>query len=235
MCFDNIWQLYQFDRELRLLVIDAIEKIEVAFRAAISNITSLKLDPFWYADQTHHRQNGPYLVLMKNIKKIMHEKHETFLKHYIHTYKEPEYPPMWMIIETLSFGMCSKLFRNIKPIAVRQEICQTFKQHSTVIESWIQTLTYTRNICAHHARLWNRWLVNSPLIPKNDLAKKHLYTKENYKFNLVAYVIYRLLQEIAPKSPWRDKLYQLFEKYEQFPGPTMGFRNNWREDPFWEL
>ena len=231
--FDNIWQLYQFDRELRILTMDAIEKIEVAFRSAISNITSLKLDPFWYVNQSYYRKNGPYLVLVKNIKKIMSEKNETFIKHYINKYNEPTYPPMWMIIETLSFGMCSKLFKNIKSITVRQEICQIFKQHSTVIESWIQTLTYIRNISAHHARLWNRWMVNAPLIPKDN--KYRQVNTNNRRFIMVAYLICNLLKQIAPKSPWRDKLYQLFEKYEQFPGAAMGFSNNWREDPFWEL
>lgn len=43
--FEEIWQLYQFDRELRQLVSDAIEKIEIAFRAALTNVTSIKFHP----------------------------------------------------------------------------------------------------------------------------------------------------------------------------------------------
>jgi abortive infection bacteriophage resistance protein len=232
--FDQIWQLYQFDRELRLLTLDAIEKIEVAFRSTISNVTSIEFNPFWYTDQSYHRDKTSYLALMKNIKKVMHEKNETFIKHYVKKYHEPKYPPIWIIIETLSFGACSKLFKNIKPVAVRQEICKTFEQHSTVIESWVQTLTYIRNICAHHARLWNRWVVNAPLIPKNDKYRNQINVN-NRKFIIVAYIVFSLLKTVAPKSPWRNKLFKLFEKYESIPGHVMGFQNNWREDPFWKL
>ena len=51
--FDNIWNLYTFDQKLRLLVIDAIEKIEVAFRVSISEVMSLQYDPFWYVNGEH--------------------------------------------------------------------------------------------------------------------------------------------------------------------------------------
>ena len=233
--FDQIWQLYQFDQELRLLVTDAIEKIEVAFRTAIANVTSHRLGAFWYIDRSHYRNKQLYTILMKQVEKIIRDKHEPFIKHYMNTYSEPYYPPIWMVIETLSFGTCSKLFSNIKHVNNKKAICEIFNYAPTVFDSWMRTLAYIRNICAHHARLWNRWLVNSPILPKDSPARQHFYDAKNYKFNLVAYVIYKLLQEIAPKSTWREKLYKLFEKYEQFPGPAMGITNNWREDPFWEL
>ena len=233
--FDQIWQLYQFDRELRLLVIDTIEKIEVAFRTAIADTTSMRLDPFWYIDKNHYKDAKHYSLLMNQIQKVISDKYELFIKHYLRKYTNPDYPPIWMIIETLSFGTCSKLFANIKRIEHKKAICESLGYPPIIIESWMHALTYTRNLCAHHARLWNRWLVYIPLIPKNDSARKYFYTTKNYKFHLVAYVLYKLLQQIAPKSPWREKLYKLFEKYECFPGPAMGFTNNWREDPFWEL
>ena len=233
--FNQIWQLYQFDQELRLLVTDAIEKIEVAFRTAIINITTKKFGPFWYMEKTHFNNNNFHTTLLKQIDNIIQNRHEAFIKHYMNVYSEPRYPPIWMIVETLSFGTCSKLFSNIRHVNHKKDICKLFNYAPTIVDSWMRTLTYIRNLCAHHARLWNRWLVNSPLLPKHNTDRQYFNTRSNYKFNLVAYVIYKLLQEIAPKSPWRDKLYQLFEKYEQFPGPAMGFSHNWREDPFWEL
>jgi abortive infection bacteriophage resistance protein len=232
--FDQIWQLYQFDRELRLLVIDAIEKIEVAFRAAITDITSVNLGPFWYTEKTHYKNERPYLSLMQHINRVVTDKPEVFIKHYFNKYNEPFFPPIWMIIETLSFGTCSKLFANIKHVEHKKSISKPFGYPPVILDSWIRTATYVRNICAHHARLWNRWLVNAPLIPKNDKYRKHMHAN-NRKFIVIAYLIFNILRNIAPKSPWRDKLYNLFEKYERFPGPTMGFTNNWRDDPFWEL
>lgn len=233
--FDHIWQLYQFDQELRLLVIDAIEKIEVAFRTSVANITSIKINPFWYTDQKYYRQLAPYYILKDNIEQIIKNKHEIFIKHYYTHYSEPPYPPIWMMIETLSFGFCSKMFKNIKQISIREEICSIFNRHPTVIESWIQALTYVRNLCAHHARLWNRWFVQIPIIPKNEKREVSL-KKNDRKFIIIAYILQQLLKEVAPKSPWRKKLFNLFEKYENFINfSAMGFITNWRDDPFWTL
>lgn len=233
--FDHVWQLYQFDRELRLLVSDAIEKIEVAFRTALVNVTSVAFHPFWYVERSYFKRDKPYEVVLKNVKDVIRDKQELFIKHYLDKYDDPNYPPIWMMVEALSFGVCSKLFNNIKAITVRNEIATCLGQHTTVIESWLRTLTYTRNLCAHHSRLWNRWFVNPPLMPKHEPLRAYFFTTEDYRFHLIAYVLQRLLEKIAPKSHWKEKLFDLFKKYENYPGIEMGFKSDWETDPFWEL
>lgn len=231
--FDQVWQLYQFDRELRLLVIDAIEKIEVAFRTAITNVTSVAFSPFWYTDNSIYKNDLFFSVVAQNVEQIINDKRELFIKHYYDNYTEPLYPPIWMIMETLSFGVCVKMFRGIKDLGIRQKICATFQQHPTIMESWLQTLTYIRNICAHHSRLWNRWLVYAPIIPKNE-AKKEDLEKQSRRFIVVAYIIHQLLEKIAPQSLWKGRLFALLEDYENFVKvQSMGFKIEWRSDSFW--
>ncbi|HAT8127575.1 TPA: Abi family protein [Legionella pneumophila] len=236
--FEQVWQLYQFDRELRLLVADAIEKIEVAFRAALTNVTSIRFNPFWYVERNYfkakagaNRERDFFDDYLKTIKTISTNKQELFIQHYHKNYDKPYFPPIWMMVEALSFGVCSKMFNNIQSKDVRNEIASFLGQHTTVIESWIKSLTYTRNLCAHHSRLWNRWLVIPPLIPKNAPIKTHI--DGNYRFQLIAFIIDQLLETIAPESNWKIKLFELFERNEQFPGIEMGFINNWRDDPIW--
>lgn len=231
---DLVWQLYQFDRELRLLVSDAIEKIEVAFRASIANVTSEEFGQVWYPNFKYYKNKTGYHFLMQQIDKILKDRQETFIQHYLDNYKTPKYPPIWMIVETLSFGTCSKMFTNIKQKAVRQAICKPFNQHTTVIESWMRTLVWIRNLCAHHSRVWNRWLVQTPKMPKDDPHYSNLQDRDK-RFIAVAYIIVRLLKEIAPKSPWQQELNDLFAKYNIYPGPSMGFIPDWSNDPFWKL
>jgi abortive infection bacteriophage resistance protein len=64
-------------------------------------------------------------------------------------------PPLWMIIEALSLGTCSKMFDNIQSKEIWNAISSYLGQHTTVLESWIRSLAYIRNLCAHHSRLWN--------------------------------------------------------------------------------
>ncbi len=232
--FEFIWGLYQFDRELRLLVADAIEKIEVAFRSSISEVTSEAFNLFWYMDKKFYHNQSQYINLTKKIDTLLRKPEEVFVQHYLKKYHYPSYPPIWMIIETLSFGTCSKLFTNIQSISVRNRISDVFNQHTTIIESWIRVLVWIRNIGAHHARLWNRWLVESPIISKKDPARVHILNN-NRKFIAIAYIIFNLLKEIEPESTWKQKLFNLFEKYEDYPGVAMGFDKNWRNDLFWKL
>ena len=233
--FEQAWELYQFDRKLRLHVSDAIERIEVAFRAALVNVTSMKFDPFWYVERKHFKMENPYQITMNHINDVVKSKHELFIHHYFNHYSEPDYPPIWMMIEALSFGTCSKLFNNIQEMSVRNEIANHLGQHSTVIESWIRTLTYTRNICAHHSRLWNRWFVTPPVMPKHDPLRKHFFTTKNYRFHIIAYVLQSLMKKIAPESKWKEQLFNLFKEYKDYPGAAMGFQNTWEDDAFWEL
>lgn len=102
--FNYIWNLYKFDRELRLLVSDAIEKIEVAFRASISDVTSKEYGLFWYTDNKFYRNPSQHLSLMRKIDGLLKKPEEVFLQHYLEKYHDPKYPPIWMIVEALSFG-----------------------------------------------------------------------------------------------------------------------------------
>jgi abortive infection bacteriophage resistance protein len=233
--FENIWQLYRFDQELRALLSCATEKIEVAFRAALVNTTSTELSPFWYADKTFHRQQRTFEGFMKHVNQVLDMSHDIFIKHYVDKYDSPKYPPIWMIIETLSFGTCSKLFNNITSVALRKKIAKQFDQHPTILSSWIHSLTFTRNICAHHARLWNRWLVNSPMIPKHEPLRDDFLTTKEYRFHLIAYVVQKLLKVIDPEFNWQKSLYDLFDRYPSYPGIEMGFQKDWQNDPFWKL
>jgi len=236
--FEQIWQLYQFDRELRLLVADAIEKIEVAFRAALANVTSNRLHPFWYVERQFFKAKSTkkrdfFDDYLKTVRTVSMNKQEVFIQHYHQHYSEPEFPPIWMMIEALSFGACSKMFDNIQSKEIRNEIASFLGQHTTVIESWIRTLTYTRNLCAHHSRLWNRWFVIPPLIPKNSPINPHI--DGNYRFQLIAFVLQQLLEKIEPGSNWKTRLFKLFERNETFPGIAMGFKADWRDDLIWKI
>lgn len=52
--FDDVVDLYVFDRALRLLVMDALERVEVAVRAALTDHMSTTYgDSHWYINASH--------------------------------------------------------------------------------------------------------------------------------------------------------------------------------------
>ena len=68
--FDDVLNLYIFDRELRLLIMDAIERIEVAIRAQICNVLChLSNDAFWYTDEQHFNYGYAHMRLLASIER----------------------------------------------------------------------------------------------------------------------------------------------------------------------
>lgn len=53
--------MYRFDRKLRLLLFNEIEKIEVAFRSVIVNIVSEELvDYFWMTERKYFKNESHF-------------------------------------------------------------------------------------------------------------------------------------------------------------------------------
>ena len=92
----------------------------------------------------------------------------------------------------------------------------------------MKALTYTRNLCAHHSRLWNRFFVNKPQVDINI----SIYNNTS-PFYLQAYIINNLLNKISPDNQWKKNLYDLFISHPQIPFSEMGFNKNWKDDDFW--
>ena len=229
--FDDLWNLYNFDSELRSLMVEALEKIEIAFRAAINDHMCIKYQPNWYQDPTCFRTKYYHDEFLAKVQVICHKQEELFLRHYYAKYNNPKDPPSWMIMQCLTFGTCSSLFKNIKSFADLKVISNLFKHHPRIIGSWMDALRYTRNICAHHARLWNRWFLSQPIHPKQHWPIATIPCS----FHEQVLIILQLLACLEQKELWQDKLHALFARHPKVPYALMGFNSKWRLDPIWQM
>jgi abortive infection bacteriophage resistance protein len=242
--FRNILDLYRFDRELRLLVIDAVERIEVAVRSVIVNELSIRHNPHWYRDAVHFNPASPRFKHHELVSRIGRElaipsgggkptrlHHEVYINHYFTKYNDPDMPPAWMVAETLTLGMWSQIFENLRVAEERKIIAIHFGVDEQILRNWLHALTYLRNLCAHHSRLWNRQTVI-----KIQIAKKHMrFLKVNDRFYAFAVVIHALMQRIAPGTGWHQRLEKLLTEHSFVDPAAMGFPSNWRIEPFWGL
>ena len=204
--FEQIIKTYSFDRELRLLIFDCIERIEVAIRTQFIYQMSLQHnDSHWQDNQTHfitpyYNKIGKLVNPFTDFQAIISKAKiartpETFIKHYINIYKTPSNPPSWMCFELLTIGELSHIYRGLKNNTDKKRIADFFDLHPTVFTSWIHTLTYVRNICAHHSRLWNRDLAIEPeklLKPKGRWVSKS-YGNNKRVFYFLCVLRYMLL------------------------------------------
>lgn len=193
--FDDVLDLYVFDRALRLLVMDALERVEVAVRAALTDhMSMISGDPHWYMDPAHFGDQRGHAKLLKDIRETAEHRlsgkpeldasrfepedgglddddealvHRSALEHYLLTYGSPELPPSWLVVETLTIGQLRHMYRNLRRQPDKTAIARNLGLTAPVLDSWLQTYVRVRNICAHHGRLWNVGLGVYPAIPKS--------------------------------------------------------------------
>jgi abortive infection bacteriophage resistance protein len=179
--FELVHDRYIFDRKLRMIVLEAVEKIEIAARAAISDSVGTKHGPHWYLDQANFSKPSWYASrgftiagwharFLDEIQGQIRRSRDVFIKHYFDKYSDPALPPCWMIFEVLSFGTISECLKYLKH-PEHTEVCRRFGLGHQLLSSWLHALSYIRNICAHHSRLWNRILTIKPTIPNARRAQ----------------------------------------------------------------
>ena len=233
--FNDVLNLYLFDREMRLIVFDVIERLEIAFRTQITYQCSHRYDAWWYENASHFKDDRSFSKNLSKIEDEISRSNETFIKHYNEKYTSPELPPAWMTFEVISMGLLSKVYRDLKTNDGKKAISQHFKlPNPYILQSWMHSLAYVRNICAHHGRLWNRTLTVKP-----ELLKKPKYTwltnneiNRNKLYAFLSCSLY-LLKVINPKTNTGKYFRELFEKYPDTNLGAMGFPENWEDEELW--
>jgi len=251
--WEMIYRLYAFDRKLRLIVFDAIERLEIAIRTQIIYQLSHKYGSHWqdnanifHPETTKTLRDGrkvtfdAYGEIQKHIKEQLHNnKAEVFIKHYSSKYDRPENPPSWMSVEVMYFNHLSRICTGLKKRADINGIASYFALPPQTFCSWLHAINYLRNLCAHHARVWNR---DMNIIPEKLLFSKSLdwisnpdtvqRSKAYYFFCMLNY----LLQTANPTSPFKQRLIDLLEEYRDVVSlNAMGFPNNWKDEKIWEV
>ena len=242
--FEDILDLYIFDRRLRLLILDAIERIEVALRARMTNVLAENHGSHAYLKKEIFDTRYDHEWLLRQIrKKCDDSKAETFIKHYRTKYTDPKLPPIWMVMEILTFKEVSVLFSQLRLRDDKQAITLFWGLPDTVLRSWFRALSDLRNICAHHARTWNREFGSRPVVPRKKpdpwpdfsrpLADPKIDPFKRLYFLLV--VIEILLKKINPGTTWRCRLAGLLHDHPKVSKAHMGMPETWENDPFWRL
>lgn len=231
--FSEVLNLYIFDRELRLLVLDAIERVEVSVRSQ------------WAYQMAHH--HGPHAHLdsalsyrvdywRKNLESLSVEvsrSEEAFINHFRDQYEE-RLPPVWAVCEVMSLGQLSRWYAQLKPMPTRRAIANAFGIDEQVLQSWLHHLTHVRNFCAHHSRLWNREFTITPRLPlRKPASLREQFNSGNRKIYNALVILLYLMDVIAPRHRWHSRLEALLSTHAIDPR-HMGFPLGWERLAVWQ-
>jgi abortive infection bacteriophage resistance protein len=248
-CFEDVIDRYNFDRQLRLILFDAIEFIEIALRTKLIYFLSQTFVGLWYLDKTLFENINLHANHIEELKSEFTRSGEIFAKDFRdkHPTENPTpkiwessvNPDVWIIFEVASLGTLSKIYKNLKHQLRQKSIVANefgLNLHSE-LSSWLETISYLRNIVAHHSRLWNRNMVKRPIIPKKtpNLWLQNTITpvQEKKPFVVISTMIY-LCNAVNPNNEIKNKLLILFRNNPDIPISKLGFINHWEQDMFWK-
>ncbi len=240
--FENIIELYIFDKRLRMLLLDEIERIEISLRTTISlEIGMVSKDAHrhynsgifgnWEGNQEKHQD------WLKRIDEREKSAQDHFAKHFREKYQKSAMP-VWISSELWSFGDISHFFRHLTA-EYKDKISNTYSiEDRRIFITWLRNLNLVRNICAHHSRLWNKDLI-TPSLPKieefqyitalSGIARSRIYTSLT--------IILFLLQKISDSPNWKNRLKEHLESFPQTPHISLrssGFPEDWQQQKIWQ-
>ena len=233
--FDLVMNMYRFDRKLRMLLFNEIEKIEVAIRSTILNVITEELnDVFWMTNSENFHNQTTFARTINFIQSEKEKTKEEFIAHFQAKYSD-DFPPVWMIAEIIPFGILGGIFNNLKSAKLKKKVSAHFGLSAPVFSSWIIALVNLRNLCCHHSRTWNREIAVVPAEPNSsvfswiDCSKtdtKRIY----YRVCIIKYLLFT----VSPNNRFAQKLKNLLVKYPTIDIRAMGFPAEWQNEPLWK-
>lgn len=247
--FEQVLALYVFDKRLRLLLLDAIERIEVALRVDVSYRLGQR-DPFAHMNpallhgnftKKAHPVTGrtAYQNWLDKHQQMVGRSREDFVRHYQQKYGEPF--PLWVAVELWEFGMLSTFYQGLQ-MADKNAIAARYGlPDGQLLQTWLRALNFVRNVAAHHSRLWNKNLVDQPKLPRAGAvpAFDPLIGQPAVASRLFVMlcILLHMMREVSPSSSWPVRLRQLLDGFPAAPGLSladMGFPAGWEGHPLWQ-
>ena len=222
--FKEIVDLYLFNANFRQIIFPEIEKVEINVRCRVANFFAEEYGVLGYLQAENFADENYHAQFLKDInEEIGRNSKAPFVRNFRENYEGGNLP-IYALVEVFSFGTLSKFYKNMLN-KDKKAIAKSFGVGYTYFESWLESISYVRNICAHYGRIYNAKLSKTPILYKE-------YTQVGIGNNRIYGVLLCLKHLLKNDVHWNlfvDKIELLFDKYQYVKISTMGFPENWRE------
>ena len=222
--FKEIVDLYLFNANFRQIIFPEIEKVEINVRCRVANFFAEQYGVLGYLQAENFADENYHAQFLKDInEEIGRNSKAPFVRNFRENYEGGNLP-IYALVEVFSFGTLSKFYKNMLN-KDKKAIAKSFGVGYTYFESWLESISYVRNICAHYGRIYNAKLSKTPILYKE-------YTQVGIGNNRIYGVLLCLKHLLKNDVHWNlfvDKIELLFDKYQYVKISTMGFPENWRE------
>ncbi len=229
--FQNIIDIYCFDQELRHILLNSLEKIEVSVKSIYAYVFTEKYGPIGHLESKNFTNLDEHKFIFEKAEeqKSKNLRYEAYLKHFVEELKQPI--PFWAYIDLLTISDISKLYA-ITDLELKKIICNKFSLNTDkgfeLLEHFLHCMTIVRNLCAHGSRLYNRLFITKPRLSKNDkkLLRENERLVENDRLFGHLLIMKRLLSKEQVEELFKNIIY-LCDKYSFVSMKYYGFPDFW--------
>ena len=219
--FENIYELYSADVEFRQIMMRYCSCVEVAFRSYIAYYIGEHYGPLGYMDANNFDDSARHSTFIEDLKSLIDRSDDVFIEH--HKRDLNNVFPIWVIVEVMSFGVLSKLLKNMRAHD-RTILSKTYIGFGRkYVENWLQCCSYCRNVAAHGGRFYNRNLRANPV----KLSAKDYPDVINTKPFAFVIAVYNLLPSAQYKESMKKELTSLFARNSFVLPSKYGFVSDW--------
>lgn len=227
--FDSAFKLYIFDKKLRQLMLDAIERIEIHMRSIVAHEVGYHsplayLDPGFinpkqtadWQDRRGRQRNTWNEWLTRQTEQINRSREDCIEWHRQHQ----KAIPFWVAVEAWDFGTLSKYFEILKGSHQNRIAARLGITNAKVLKDWLQEINTLRNRSAHHTRIWNQVASNPLPVLRTETYFQALALDQNALSRLYGLisVIGFLLRQIGPSSHWLHQVADIVDTKPDLPG-----------------
>jgi abortive infection bacteriophage resistance protein len=236
--FESIITAYEFDRQLRRLVLEATEWAEIDFRTAVSHEFARQYGPLGHTNENNFFGRFRHAEWLERVRSQSERSNEVFVDHFKEHYREFPDLPIWALVEIISFGDLSRLYSG-QLREDQRRIAKRYRRQPSEIATWLHHLTYIRNLCAHYGRLWDR---RYPIAPRRPHGKAWYPDRvpDNHHVYMTLLVLATILGSTTIRrhtlSRWKHDVEHLITTHlAQLPHPyqRMGLPTDWTQHPSW--
>lgn len=232
--FEDVVAHYVFDQRLKLLLMDAIERVEIALRARWGHQLAMRYGSHAYLDGDMFSCQARHAKCVRLLREEVARSHEPFVRDYAQTFSDPDLPPIWIISEVLTFGQLSQWVDNLRHRSDRQAIARAFGFDEVVLCAFVHHLAMVRNVCAHHGRVWNRrFTIRMKLPARPSVIADWFNAEQDSRIYNTLLMLGLILERICPESKWTHRLLGLVDSSPTAMQVDMGFPQRWRVLPLW--
>lgn len=213
--FSEVLGRYYQDKNLRMHLLHAIEKIEVSVKTNMAHILGIKYGAFGYLDFSRwsNKKRWTKFQIEKKQYRIKDELLKAKKK-----FKSTEYsnnnldkdgfPTIWLAIDLLTFGGMVEMVEIMSEKHLFQ-LAKVYNCTKQELVSWLRCIQFIRNICAHNSNLIDVKLTTKPKIRKRwesrlFFVKTGNMCKPTDRLAIVILIVMELVQVINDRYQWRE-------------------------------